>query len=135
MTIGSGTFQLTAKSRILATSPAARQIAKVLAADLAPSTGWHLRVGSGAAKAGDIQLILGNPGTLSDDTLHEGYQLNVNASVATLTAPTSDGLLNGVQTIRQLFPAWVDRSSVEPGPWTMPAVSITDYPRYAYRGT
>jgi len=49
-------------------------------------------------------------------------------------APTSVGLFGGIQTIRQLLPAWITSSTVQPGSWTMPAVSITDYPRYSYRG-
>ena len=52
----------------------------------------------------------------------------------TLAASTAHGLCNGIQTIRQLLPVWINRSSVMPGPWTMPAVPITDHPRYTYRG-
>ncbi|MGH3628282.1 MAG: beta-N-acetylhexosaminidase [Sciscionella sp.] len=131
---GHGTFQLTRKSRVLATSAAARSIAKDLAADLAPATGYALTVGSGRARAGDIQLAIGNPGTLTNDTYHEGYQLNATSNVVTLVAPTAAGLFGGVQTIRQLLPDWITSAAVQPGPWRIPAVSITDYPRYSYRG-
>jgi hexosaminidase len=134
MTAGRGEFVLTRKARILAGSPAAKTVAKDLAADLAPATGYPLTVTSGPVHKGDIQLVLGDPGTLAQDTRHEGYQLSVTKNAVTLVAPTAAGLFGGVQTIRQLLPAWITSTSVRPGPWTMPAGSITDYPRYAYRG-
>jgi hexosaminidase len=134
MTAGNGTFTLSASTRIVAASAAAKAVAKDLAADLAPATGYPLPVSGGAVHSGDIQLVLGDPGTLGADTQHEGYQLTVTSDHVTLVAPQAHGLFNGVQTIRQLLPAWIASPTVRPGPWTMPAVSITDYPRYAYRG-
>jgi hexosaminidase len=133
MTTGKGAFTLTSKSRIRATGPA-KAIANDLAADLAPATGYALPVSGGAVRKGDLQVVLGDPGTLAKDTLHEGYQLSATSAHVTLVAPTAAGLFNGVQTIRQLLPAWIASSTVRPGPWTIPAVSITDYPRYTYRG-
>lgn len=133
MTTAPGTFTLGPNAQIVA-SGAARTVAQDLRADLAPATGYRLVVRPGTARVGDIQLVLADPGTLSDDTLHEGYQLTVTNQHVTLVAPTQDGLFNGVQTIRQLLPGWIASHTKRPGPWTMPAVSITDYPRYAYRG-
>src|SRR6202012_2301668 len=52
----------------------------------------------------------------------------------TLAAATAHGLYNGIQTIRQLLPVWINSPSAMSGPWSMPAVQITDYPRYTYRG-
>ena len=71
---------------------------------------------------------------LQGDPDGEGYALDTTTSGVTLEAITPHGLYNGVQTIRQLLPAWITSSSVQPGPWTMPVVQIADYPRYAYRG-
>ncbi|GAA3129766.1 hexosaminidase [Kribbella aluminosa] len=134
MTAGQGAFTLTAGTRIRATSPEERAVASSLAADLAPATGFQFEISSGSAQPGDIQLVLADPGTLGADTTHEGYQLDVTEGRITLVAPTQQGLFHGVQSIRQLLPAWIDSSVVRPGPWRIPAVSITDYPRYAYRG-
>ena len=50
---------------------------------------------------------------------HEGYRLTVGPGGVTLTAVTTHGLYNGIQTIRQLLPVWIDRPSVRPGPWTI----------------
>lgn len=39
-----------------------------------------------------------------------------------------------MQTLRQLFPPWIESPTVRTGPWTVPGVRITDTPRYGYRG-
>jgi len=57
----------------------------------------------------------------------ESYSLEVSSSRATLTALTPLGVLHGLETFLQL---------VEPTPagFTVPAVTITDAPRFAWRG-
>ncbi len=64
----------------------------------------------------------------------EGYRLGVTLHEVQLTAATAHGLYNGIQTIRQLLPGWIDSSMVVPGPWEMRTVQIVDHPRYTYRG-
>ena len=136
MTVGQGTYTLTASTNIVVPSgsDAALPVAQDLADYLRPATGYALPVVTGNPSSGDIELILGDPGGLQADPDGEGYQLGATTSNVTLEAPTPHGLYNGVQTIRQLLPAWITSSSLEPGPWTMPVVRITDYPRYTYRG-
>jgi hexosaminidase len=134
VTAGHGSFTLTAKSPIVATSKRARAVAKQLAATLSPATGYSLPVRAGAIHRGDIELVLADPGTLGADRLHEGYQLSVTSSHVTLVAPRPQGLFNGAQTIRQLLPAKIAAKTHQAGPWRMAALSITDYPRYEYRG-
>src|SRR5215472_11048094 len=136
ITAGPGSFTLAATARIAvpSASQAALPVAQDLAAYLRPATGYSLPVVTGSPQSGDIELILGDPGTLHGDPDGEGYQLDTTTSGVTLEAITTHGLYNGVQTIRQLLPAWITSSSVQPGPWTMPVVQITDYPRYTYRG-
>jgi hexosaminidase len=136
MTVGSGSFTVASTARIVVAtgSTAAMPVAQDLAAFLQPATGYSLPVVTGTPQSGDIELIIGDPGGLQSDPDGEGYALNTTGSIATLEALTAHGLYNGVQTIRQLLPAWIASPSVEPGPWTMPAVQITDYPRYTYRG-
>jgi hexosaminidase len=133
-TVGVGQFTLTTGSRIVVGSSAAMTVAADLAAYLHPATGYQLPIVSGGAHAGDITLQLGNPSALQPDTTGEGYLLDASPSRVTLTATTPHGLFDGVQTIRQLLPVWIDSPNVEPGPWTIPSVQIVDYPRYAYRG-
>jgi hexosaminidase len=136
MTMGQGSFTLAATARIVVPSgsEAALPVAQDLAGYLRPATGYSLPVVTGSAQSGDIELSLGDPGGLQGDPDGEGYALDTTTSGVTIEAITPHGLYNGVQTIRQLLPAWINSSSVQPGPWTMPVVQITDYPRYAYRG-
>jgi len=136
--IGSGHFALTPSARIVAapgaSSAAELSVAFDLAADLRPATGYPLPVLTGAPRPGDIALRIGNPGTLPSADQAEGYQLDVTTSGATIEAPAAHGLYDGIQTFRQILPAWINSPAVRPGPWTTPVVAITDYPRYAYRG-
>jgi hexosaminidase len=136
MTVGQGSFTLAATASIVVPSgsEAALPVAQDLAGYLRPATGYSLPVVTGTAQAGDIELIVGDPGGLQGDPDGEGYQLDTTTSGVTLEAISPHGLYNGIQTIRQLLPAWITSSSSSPGPWTMPVVQITDYPRYIYRG-
>ena len=136
MTVGQGSFTLASTANIVVAtgSDAATPVAQDLAAYLRPATGYSLPVVTGSPQSGDIELVIGDPGTLQADPDGEGYQLNTTTTGVTLEAITAHGLYNGIQTIRQLLPAWITSSSVQPGPWTMPVVQITDYPRYTYRG-
>jgi hexosaminidase len=108
-------------------------VARQLAAILRPSTGYPLPVltgrGAGAAP-GDIVLSLGGGAALGK----EGYRLDVAPDGVQIRAVAPAGLFYGVQTLRQLLSPWIESSTVQPGPWTMPAVHITDHPRYRYRG-
>src|SRR6478609_2872891 len=133
-TVGVGQFSLTSKSRVVVGSADATAVGADLAAYLRPATGYQLPLVSGGAHAGDITLQLGKPAALQPDTTGEGYVLDATASKVTVTATTSHGLYDAVQTIRQLLPVWIDSPTLEPGPWTIPSVHIVDYPRYAYRG-
>ena len=130
-----GTFTLAPSAHLVAVGGTnASAIATDLAVILRPATGFALPVVTTAAVPGDITVQLGNPGTLAADTLGEGYDLTVAQSGVQLVAPTAHGLFNGIQTIRQLLPAWVESPVAVPGPWGIPAQHVIDYPRYGYRG-
>jgi hexosaminidase len=65
----------------------------------------------------------------------EGYKLEVTAGGITITAADSAGLFHGIQTLRQLLPPAVFRKAkVEGVPWAVPCVTITDSPRFRWRG-
>ncbi|WP_333819440.1 beta-N-acetylhexosaminidase [Ohtaekwangia sp.] len=64
--------------------------------------------------------------TVEDSTLHkEGYKLAVDEKGVSIQANNGAGLFYGAQTLLQLIP--------ENGK-EIPFVTITDYPRFAYRG-
>jgi hexosaminidase len=65
----------------------------------------------------------------------EGYALEVSGSRIALRAAESAGLFYAVQTLRQLLPPEIFRAAPVAGvAWTLPAVSIEDAPRFAWRG-
>jgi hexosaminidase len=137
-TVGTGHFTLRPAARIVAAAgagtPAELPVARDLAGYLRPATGYTLPVVVGGLKPGDILLRIGDPAALKPAERAEGYQLTTTGGIAAIEAPTAHGLYNGVQTLRQLLPPWINSGMVAPGPWTMPAVTIIDYPRYQYRG-
>jgi hexosaminidase len=137
-TVGSGSFTLGRTARIVvapgAGTAAELSVADDLAAYLRPATGYPLPAMAGAPAPGDIVIKIGDPGTLKPADQAEGYQLDTTASNATIEAPTAHGLYNGIQTFRQLLPPWINSARVAQVPWTTPVVTITDYPRYPYRG-
>jgi hexosaminidase len=136
MTAGSGRFTLAPGTRISVApgSTAAAGVAQDLAGYLRPATGYPLPVVTGRSEPGNIALALGRQYAVSGDPDGEGYRLTVTTAGVTLDAATPHGLYNGIQTIRQLLPAWIASQSATPGPWTIPATAISDYPRYTYRG-
>ncbi len=120
-------FTLTATTTIATDVPG---IGDYLAGVLRPSTGFPVRV-SGKPTTGSINLLLsGAPASVGD----QGYQLVSAADAVTVRANTAEGLFAGVQTLLQLLPPAVMGSTVARGPWTVPAGTITDQPRFAYRG-
>jgi hexosaminidase len=136
--IGSGRFVLTPDARIVAVAganaAAELPVADDLAAYLRPATGYGLPAVIGTPRPGDIGLEIGNPGTLKPSQWAEGYQLDTTTSGVRIEAPAAHGLYDGIQTFRQLLPAWINSPTVVQESWTTPVVAITDYPRYSYRG-
>ena len=63
----------------------------------------------------------------------EGYQLDVTPSGISIRGGSAAGLFYGEQTLRQLLPPEALRRAAS-GPWQLPAVHISDAPRFAWRG-
>ncbi|WP_426998277.1 beta-N-acetylhexosaminidase [Pseudarthrobacter sp. N5] len=127
-----GAFALTGTARIVA-AEGCRIPAEELALVLRRSTGFDLPIldgqGAGMPRPGDISLVLDNGVSGA-----EGYTLTSGPGRVQIAAATSGGLFNGVQTLRQLFPAAVESLSPVDASWIIPAVAITDEPRLPYRG-
>jgi hexosaminidase len=67
----------------------------------------------------------------------EAYELTVSADRVTITGRSAAGVFNGVQTFRQLLPAFVEHEAVRADksrPVRAPAVHIVDSPRFTWRG-
>jgi len=94
---------------------------------LSRQTGIPFRPKPGAAPTLQIHADHGRQSVqkLGED---ESYELTVTDSSARLTAPTSLGVLRGLQTFLQLV-------QITPTGFAAPAVTIKDQPRFPWRGT
>lgn len=70
------------------------------------------------------------PSTIGD----EGYVLVARTNRIWIGARTEAGLFAGVQSLLQLLPAAVYSPAPQQAAWSVPPVSIADWPRFAYRG-
>ncbi|HKT42235.1 MAG TPA: family 20 glycosylhydrolase [Rhodanobacteraceae bacterium] len=123
LTQGQGAFELRDGAAIAAPADARGQwVAGFLRDAIQAQTGVELRVVA-APDRGRISLRI-------DPSVHgdEAYRLDVTRKRVTISAAGERGLFWGVQTFRQLLPL---QNEVPPA---IPAVSIEDAPRYAWRG-
>lgn len=130
-----GTFTISADTTIIIEpgDPQIKAVAQYLADKLKASTGYKFPIVSDKSTPakGNITLATGKV----DETIgDEGYELTVTAEGVTLRAPGAAGLFYGVQTLRQLFPAAIESSTVQTETWTIPTGTIRDYPRFTWRG-
>ena len=129
-----GRFSLTDESNIYVEGEELKQIGTYLADKLNPSTGFDIQVFStnGAPEPGNIYMAISG---VDDQLGEEGYELVITEELIKLSAPKPAGLFRGIQTIRQILPAKVERSTTQKGPWEIATGTIRDYPTYAWRGS
>jgi len=125
-----GVFVLTKDAKISFNNSKCNEIAEMLVKKLNTPTGFNLKAVMGIK--GSIQL---NINLTQDNVLgKEGYSLVSSAKGVIITANTTSGLFYGIQTLFQLFPNEIESSGIVKMKWTIPALMITDYPRFAWRG-
>ena len=94
----------------------AQYLQNVLAADF--SVNATLKEGKG-----DINLVL-DPAVLADKP--EGYQLEVASGKIAIKSSTPAGVLNGVQTLRQII-------KEKDGKYVVQRAAVSDYPAFSWR--
>ncbi len=133
MTTQSGVFRITQATTIQVEGSGLESLAGQFAKWIAPSTGWNLSVSKSTAKTTNtINLKLDSKIKGLENS--EGYRLVVNSQRVVLEAKTEAGIFYGLQTIRQLLPAQIEAANKANNSWEIPAVTITDYPRFGWRG-
>lgn len=130
---GQGSFTLTNATAVQfgGNNKGAENVAKYLAEKLKVPTGFDIKVtAQNSAGKGNIVFQLNkNTGN------REGYELNVSSDEVVISADSAAGLFYGVQTLLQLLPKEIESPKTMPGvAWTIPAVAITDRPRFEWRG-
>ena len=98
---------------------------------LSTPTGFHVQLINGSSAT--IRISLNKTADSKIGT--EGYQLLVTPKKVTITANQPAGIFYGIQSFLQLLPAEIAGNTVVTGlSWVAPCVSITDYPRFGWRG-
>ncbi|MEZ3159512.1 beta-N-acetylhexosaminidase [Microbacterium sp. BWT-B31] len=120
LTRGSGAFELTGDCTVRAEGRAA-QAAETLASLIERSTG--IRFGETSAAGPSIEYRLADRSDLGV----EGYELTIEPTGIRVTAHRPAGLGMATQTIVQLLDQSTGRAS-------LPAVTISDIPRFSWRG-
>ncbi|KAA9040978.1 family 20 glycosylhydrolase [Ginsengibacter hankyongi] len=96
-------------------------------------TGMPVTVKNTMSPASTIKLLLNKKADAQIGK--EGYHLLVTTNNITIQANEPAGLFYGVQTLVQLFPKEIESATkAENIKWEAPCVTITDYPRFGWRG-
>jgi hexosaminidase len=131
----SGRFVLNENTGIIAdNNPEVQRAVKALREKVQRATGFTLgERPQGTVNPNTIVFSLYSPA--EEELGKEGYTLDVSTERVVITANTAAGLFYGVQTVFQLLPKEIEsKTVVKDITWAMPAVSITDYPRFSWRG-
>jgi hexosaminidase len=109
-----------------------KQPIQVLQDRLSKAAGRKVTVANNSPNA-SIKLELNK--TPDNSIGNEGYKLSVTPKNIVIKANKPAGLFYGVQTLLQLLPKEIESATlVNNVQWTVPAVEITDYPRFGWRG-
>jgi hexosaminidase len=125
-----GSFQLTGSSTISFNNPECRSIADLLAKKLNAPTGFLIKTQQNTS--GSVQLNLNK--TADKRTGKEGFTLVSSSKGVVISANEPAGIFYGAQTLLQLFPKEIEGKTPAKIKWNIPAVKITDYPRFPWRG-
>lgn len=130
-----GPFTLSPSLAVVAPGAAA-PVGSQLAAQLRRSTGFQVPVVSRAS--GPAVRITVDPAAAytveEKPPTPESYVLDVAADGVRIVARTAHGAYNGVQTLRQLLPAWAEAPVAARTGWQVAPIHIEDAPRFSYRG-
>ena len=124
---GTGNFQFTAKTVFAVENEEQAEVVKQFAALFTNAAGFTPRIKT-ESKKGDVCL-------LTDASLDsEAYLLEITSKKIRIYASDVQGFFYALQSIRQLLPAAIEGTQVVNALWAVPAMTITDRPRFSYRG-
>lgn len=119
---GNGTYRIDRTTKIVASTKEEKASASVVNDALLSSMGFRLDVVKSRPASGGLVLS-----ATAGASRSEGYQLQIDGSGVKISG-TPEGLFYGIQTLLQMIPAKGD------GTLTLPYASISDQPRFKYRG-
>lgn len=127
MILNNGSFHFTSSTKIAVENEEQAVAARYFANLFTTAAGFTPAVVVGE-KAGDVIFV-------TDDKLgSEEYSLNVSSDKVEIKASDVKGFFYALQTIRLSLPASIDAKQVSDADWSIPAIAVTDRPRFSYRG-
>ena len=100
---------------------------------LSTPTGYTVNISHEANLSATIRLLLNKT---ADPTLgDEGYTLTITPTAVSIHANKAAGIFYGIETFYQLLPKEIEsKQLVKNVAWSAPCTTITDYPRFGWRG-
>jgi hexosaminidase len=133
-TVNAGHFEL--PSSIVIEAQDQRDLSQTLQdlkTRLSVPTGYSVTVTRQSTPNATIRLVLNKSAETPLGT--EGYYLSVTPQAVLIRANQPAGIFYGVQTLLQLLPKEIEsRQAVNRHSWSSPCVTVTDYPRFGWRG-
>ena len=125
---GTGNFHFSGKTSFAVENEGQAEQVRQFTELLTRAGGFTPRIKIDSRK-GDVCLV-------TDATLKsEAYKLEITIKKITIRASDLQGFYYALQSIRQLLPSAIESEQVtENVDWTVPALTITDQPRFGYRG-
>lgn len=136
---GTGNFYLTKETSIYvngnneAETEELSRIAELLREKLKPSTGFELNIikGKSSSKSSIYLTTIGG----EEAQGNEGYKIITISENVKIIAYKPEGVYRGIQTLRQLLPPDIEKSTLVTNvEWNIPVSTIYDKPEYSYRG-
>ncbi len=125
-----GFFRLQKNTTVSFNADEASPTAEMLVSRINRATGYSLKAARGTN--GRIKLVVNE--TTVPRLGDEGYVLAVTPGNVTISANKPAGLFYGMQTLFQLLPGEIESMNAVKANWLIPAVKITDFPRFKWRG-
>jgi hexosaminidase len=130
-----GSFQLTDNTRIVYQNvDSVKKIADFCGSILQQSFGREFKIENYTSKKSFSGSILFQLEKSNKSISAEAYTISIKSSNIVISSTSAQGLFNGLQTLRQLLPVKFEKTNSNPINWNVPCQTITDFPRFSYRG-
>ena len=128
-----GSFRLVQGLQVLypANNPEITKAVDLFKQKVETATGLQLNTTQSNNKSGGIQITLINDAVIGT----EGYKLTVTPEQIKIEANKPAGIFYAFQSLIQLLPKEIEsKKIIKKDAWLVPAVNITDFPRFSWRG-
>jgi len=130
MSLGESSFQFDKSTCLLVENKEQESIASQLSGLFEKAAGWKLQIHVGTKEVSN-QICFKTDLAFAE----ESYALEVSANKIVIRASGPAGFFYAIQTLRQLLPAEIESSQMQPETeWFVPVITISDAPSFKWRG-